>query len=353
MWKYRPGLLALPTYSVDEMEYDIKLDANESPMNLPPLVQEKVINRLTFLPFNRYPEMGMTGLREQIAQSFNLSVSNVLIGSGSSEILLALCHALGGDGNSIVYPVPSFSMYGIYIKMADSTPIPVALNTADFSVDRDKMVKAAKASGASLVMLCNPNNPTGTAMPLEDIEYILGEVDCPVAVDEAYYEFYGKSAIGLLDKYKNLIVTRTFSKAYGLAAARVGYMLASADLIEAVGKVMMPYHVNALSLAAAEVVYQMRDEFTPGIRQSITERTRMAEAFKELSGITVYPSQANFLLIKTVKAKKLSAFFSERGIGIRDFSSSAELTNCLRISIGTPVENDVLLKTVKDFLERG
>lgn len=351
MWKYRAGLKTLPTYTVEEKEWAVKLDANESPVNLPPLVQEKLISKLSFLAFNRYPEMGMIGLREQIARSFNLTIDKVLIGSGSSDILLALCQALGGAANSIVYPTPSFSMYGIYVKMADSKAVPVPLND-DFSVDRDKIIEAAQNSKASLVMLCNPNNPTGNVMPLNDIEYILEQADCPVAVDEAYYEFYGQSAVGLLAKYKNLIVTRTFSKAYGLASARVGYMLASAELIAAVGKVMMPYHVNALSLAAAEVVYQMRDEFSAGIMQAIAERNRMTAAMQAVPGITVYPSEANFLLIKTSCAKALNAYLAGKGIGIRDFSSSSELADCLRISIGTPVENDILIKAVKDYLER-
>lgn len=352
MWNYRKDLDTLPTYTVEEKDWAVKLDANESPVNLPPLVQEKVINKLSFLPFNRYPEMGMMGLKEQIARSFNLSIDNVTIGSGSSEILLALCHALGGKSNSIVYPSPSFSMYSIYIKMADSKPIPVPLNN-DYSVDRDKIIEAAKSSNASLVMLCNPNNPTGTVMPLTDIEYILKQLNCLVAVDEAYYEFYGQSAVGLLASYKNLIVTRTFSKAYGLASARVGYMLASADITAAISKVLMPYHVNALSLAAAEVVYQLRDEFSAGIQQTIAERNRLADALQKIDGITVYPSEANFLLIQTEAAAKLSTFLAENGIGIRDFSKSAELANCLRISIGTPVENDKLLKAVTDCLKRG
>ncbi|MPL65647.1 Histidinol-phosphate aminotransferase [bioreactor metagenome] len=351
MWKYRTGLESLPTYSVEEKEWDVKLDANESPVNLPPLVQERVINRLSFLPFNRYPEMGMLGLREQIAQSFNIAIDCVTIGSGSSEILLALCHAFGGKDNCIVYPTPSFSMYGIYIKMADSTPIPVPLN-ADYSVDRDKIVKAAQEFKASIVMLCNPNNPTGNVMSLVDVEYILSQVECLVAVDEAYYEFYGESAVGLLPKYKNLIVTRTFSKAYGLASARVGYMLAGADITTAIGKVLMPYHVNALSLAAAEVVYQMRDEFAASIQQSIDERNRLADALKLLPGLIVYPSEANFLLIKTALASTLGAYLVENNIGIREFTSP-DLANCLRISIGSPVENDKLLKAVKDCLAKG
>ena len=352
MWNYRQGLDQLPTYSVEDKDWDIKLDANENPINLPPLVHERVINRLSFLPFNRYPEMSMLSLREQIASDYNLSVDNILIGSGSSEILLALCHALGGAGHSIVYPTPSFSMYGIYVKMADGLPIPVELEQ-DYTVNRDKVLQAAEEANTSLIMLCNPNNPTGTIMPAEDIEYIVSRATCPVAVDEAYYEFYGQSAVNLLNKYPNLIVTRTFSKAYGLASARVGYMLASAELTAAVGKVMMPYHVNALSLATAEVVYQMRDEFQGVISQTVAERSRMATALKNLTDVYVYPSEANFLLIKVDKAKEVAAHLAEKQISIRDFSSTPGLTDCLRVTIGTPIENDAFIKAVKQFLERG
>lgn len=352
--KYRPGLDALPIYTIDEREWDIKLDANESPTNLPPLVRERVINRLSYLAFNRYPEMGMLGLREQIAAEFQVKADRVLIGNGSSEILIALCHALGGEGRSIVFPTPSFSMYGIYAALADSDPVPVNLASADFSLPPDKILQAAKASKANLIILCNPNNPTGTVMPLEDIEDIVSQADCLVVVDEAYHEFYGgQSAAGLIGQYDNLVVTRTFSKAYGLASARVGYMLADPHVAQMVNKAMLPYHVNALSLAAAEVVYQMRDEFKAGISQTVMERKRMSESLHKITGITVYPSATNFILIKLEQAQDLNNYLAERSISIRDFGTAPELTNCLRISVGTPVENDTLLQAVSKFLKRG
>jgi len=352
MWSYRPDLEKLPTYSVDEQEWNIKLDANESNVNLPPLVQERINNRLSFLAFNRYPDIGMKNLKEQIAQNFNLTIDNILIGNGSSEILEKLFHAFGGSGRSIVFPTPSFSMYHIYAKLTESTAVPVDLE-ADFSLSCDKMLDAAKTADAKLVILCTPNNPTGTVMPQRDIEYIVANAGCPVVVDEAYFEFYGESAVALLQKYPNVIIARTFSKAYGLAAARVGYMVADADIVKMVSKVCMPYHVNALSLAAAEIVYQMRDEFVPVIRQTIAERKRLAAALAKLPGITVYPSETNFLLIKLENARALSIHLAEQGIGIRDFSSAPGLGDCLRISVGTPAENDMVLKTITDYLERG
>lgn len=351
-YDYRPGLETLKPYSVEEKDWDIKLDANENPNNLPPLVRERVMNQLEYLAFNRYPDMGMKELRAQIAENFNTNVQNVQIGNGSSEIIMALCHIFGGPGRSIVFPVPSFSMYAVYAQLSDSQPVPVSLNE-DFTVPVEKVLQAAEDSNAKLIILCNPNNPTGTVMPYEDIETIVSKAKCPVLVDEAYFEFYGESAIGLMAKYDNIIIARTFSKAYGLAAARVGYVLATASIISMLERALMPYHINALSLATAEILYQMRDEFMPGLEQMITERTRLANSLETIAGIKVYPSETNFILIKTEKGKELGAYLSEKNIGVRDFSSAPGLTNCIRLTIGTPLENDKLLQAITTFMREG
>lgn len=349
---YRPGLETIKPYSVEEKEWDIKLDANESPHNLPPLVRERVMNQLEYLAFNRYPDMGMRELRAQIAENFNTNVQNVQIGNGSSEIIMALCHIFGGPGRSIVFPVPSFSMYAVYAQLSDSQPVPVQLNE-DFSVPRDKVLTAAAESDGKLIILCNPNNPTGTVMPYEDIEYIVSNAQCPVLVDEAYFEFYGESAVDLMAQYDNLIIARTFSKAYGLAAARIGYVLASATIIAMLERALMPYHINALSLATAEVLYQMRDEFMPNLEQMITERIRLAAALEGIAGIKVYPSETNFILIKSEKGVELGSYLSKKNIGVRDFSKAPGLTNCIRLTVGTPLENDELLKTITVFMREG
>ena len=349
MFDYRPGLENIKSYSVEEKEWDSKLDANESPNNLPPLVHERVMNQIEYMAFNRYPDIGMLDLRALIAEAFATTIQNIVIGNGSSEILLALCQTFGGPGRSIIFPTPSFSMYGIYAQLTDSQAVPVKLNE-DFSLSPGKVVEAAEQSKAKLIILCNPNNPTGTIIPQEDIEYILSKVQCPVVVDEAYYEFYGQSAVSLMKKYDHLIVARTLSKAYGLAAIRVGYMLSNTEIVSMVNKVMMPYHINTLSLITAQVVYQMRDEFMPIIGQIIGERKRLADSLSAIAGITVYPSETNFILIKTEKAQKLSAYLSEKNIGIRDFSTAPLLTNCIRITVGTPLENDNVYKAIKTFM---
>ncbi|WP_425058074.1 Histidinol-phosphate aminotransferase [Sporomusa carbonis] len=345
MFVPRAGLETLKPYSIEEINWSVRLDANERPTDLPPAVKARVIEKLSALPFNRYPEISAQSLKETIAAGFNVTAANVIIGSGSSEGLFALCYAYGGAGRSIVYPTPSFSMYGIYAKLADSRPVPVELNS-DYTLDADKLLAAAKQAEANVILLCNPNNPTGTVIPSEQIEYIAANARCLVVVDEAYHEFYGQSSVNLLNKYPHVVIARTFSKAYGLAAARVGYLLAHEDIIKTIGKVLLPYNVNALTLVTAETVYQLRREFAAGIAEIVREREKLAAALNAVPGMEVFPSQSNFLLVRTSSAAALVARLRARGVGVRDFSAAPGLTNCIRITVGTPEENALVMEVV-------
>lgn len=350
MLNYRNGLDAMPSYDGVERDYRIKVNANECTMNLPPLVEERVINRLYFVGLNRYPNEEYYSLVEQIARNFSVKPEQVLIGGGSSEIIEKVFHTFGGDGNKVVYPVPSFSMYKIYAKAADSQAVPFALDK-NFDLDVDKFIATVKSANANLAVICNPNNPTGNALTVDDVEKIAKSIDCAFLLDEAYIEFYGHSAFKLVEKYPNLIVARTFSKAYGLAGARVGYSIANAEVTKMIGKTFMPYHMNKLSLVTADIVYQMRDEFLPRIQMTIAERKRMTEQLKKIPALEVFPSHTNFILIRHEKAESLKNYLESIDIGIRYFSPSAqELKNCLRISIGTREENDEVFKAVSDWL---
>ena len=350
MLTYRKGLEDLPSYDGVEKNYRIKVNANESTMNLPPLVEERVINRLSYVAFNRYPNEEYYSLVEQIARNFSVRDEQILLGNGSSEIIEKVFHTFGGDGKKVVYPVPSFSMYKIYAKAADSQAVPFELDK-NFDIDVDEFIKTVKNSGANLAVICNPNNPTGNALTVDDVEKIAASIDCAFLLDEAYVEFYGKSAFKLVAKYPNLIVARTFSKAYGLAGARVGYMIANAEVTRMVGKSFMPYHMNTLSLATADIVYQMRDEFTPRIQMTIAERKRISQLLKMMPALEVFPSQTNFILIRHEKAEQLKNYLESVDIGIRYFSPTAQgLKNCLRISMGTREENDEVFKIISDWL---
>ena len=351
MLNYRDKLDKMPSYDGVEKNYRIKVNANESTLSLPPLVEERVVNRLALAAFNRYPNEQYYSLVEQIAKNFSVDMSQVLLGGGSSEIIEKVFHAFGGAGHKIVYPQPSFSMYKIYAKAAEAVGVPFDLDER-FDLNVDEFIKKIREVGASLAVVCNPNNPTGNALTPAQVEKIAASIDCAFLLDEAYVEFYGLSAVDLVEKYPNLIVARTFSKAYGMAGARVGYMIAQSEVTRMINKCFMPYHMNVLTLAAADIVYQMRDEFVPRLQMIIAERERMSEELKKIRGVEVFPSEANFILIRLDKAEELKDYLESSDIGVRYFSPDAfGLKNCLRISIGTLFENDEVLSAIKTFLE--
>lgn len=350
MMNYRAGLEEMPAYDGVEKNYRVKVNANECTMNLPPLVAERVFSRLSYVAFNRYPNEEYYDLVEQIAKNFSVDKAQILLGNGSSEIIEKVFHAFGGDGRKIIFPQPSFSMYKIYAKAADAEGISFGLEK-NFDLNVDEFIKKIRSVRADLAVVCNPNNPTGNALTLGQTEKILQSIDCAFLLDEAYVEFYGKSAVNLVKKYPNLIVARTFSKAYGLAAARVGYMIAREEVTRMIRKTFMPYHMNTLSLATADIVYQMRDEFIPRIQMILAERKRLFEQLKKFPELEVFPSNTNFLLIRLERAARLADYLESLDIGIRYFSpDSVELKNCLRISIGTRPENDEILGAIKNFL---
>ena len=350
--RYRSKLGEMPSYDVVEREWKIKVNANECGLNLPPMVEDRVMGRLSRVAFNRYPNEEMEQLMEAIAANYGLQKENVLLGNGSSEIIEKLFFAFGGRNLTIAYPQPSFSMYRIYAKAAEARTVVIELDQEDFSLNVRQFIQKVNDSKASLAVVCNPNNPTGNALTLEQIEDIAQHTSCALLIDEAYVEFYGQSAACLLKKYPKLLVARTFSKAYGLASIRCGYLLGDASVISMVSKTYMPYHMNVLTLVTADTVFQMRDEYVPRIQQMIAERNRMSEQYASLPGFQVYPSQTNFILVRYSLAEELNEALAAQGIGLRCFGSAVGLENCLRISMGTREENDAVFAAVKAFAER-
>ncbi len=354
MLKYRKGLNDMPPYDGTDKFYNIKVNANECNMAMPPIVAERLMARLQSVPINRYPGEEYDNLVDQIARNFKLQPENVFLGNGSSELIEKIFYCFGGSkAKKIVFPDPSFSMYHIYAQAAQADAVTVPLET-DFTLDIDKFVTAINDNNAALAVLCNPNNPTGGALPVSDIQYILDNIKTTTAflLDEAYVEFYGRSAVSLLKDYPNLIICRTFSKAYGLAGARVGYMLAARPVVAMIGKSFMPYHMNSLSLATADICYQMRQEFVPHIQIMISERKRMAEQIKQLPGFAVFPSETNFLLVHVNDQPELVELFEKNDVGVRFFSpDNKRLKDYIRISMGTREENDTWFGLMKAFSE--
>lgn len=350
MLNYRDGLADMPLYDTREQNWHIKVNANESNVGLPPLVEDRVMTRLSCISFSRYPNEEYDLLCEQLGKAYGYRQGNVIIGNGSSEIIEKVFYAFGGSGHTIVYPSPSFSMYSIYAAAANATGVPVPLQD-DYRLDVEAFVQTVNQHNASLAVICNPNNPTGQVLTTEDVDYIAEHITCAFLVDEAYAEFCSYTAIPLLEKYQNMMIARTFSKAYALASCRVGYMLAHGNVIDMLAKTYMPYHMNVPSLIIADTVFQMRSEFEPQIHAICAERERMQEKYRLLAGVTVYPSNANFILIHYVQAEELNEDLIKNGIGVRSFGKAERLENMLRISIGRTDENDEVYRVIKDFVE--
>ena len=383
VYQARNGLEALEEYEVEHVPGDIIVNANESNWGLPAEVQSKLAEAVREFAFNRYPPIKAETLCGLIASDLGVAAGNVQIGNGSSELLQMACYAFGGSGRKIAFPYPSFSMYGVYAQLADSSAAPYNL-TEDSYIDPEQVIAFCKREQPALLIVCNPNNPTGNYNSLAQMEKILANVDCPVIMDEAYMEFaegeeavFKGSTLSLLNKYQNFLCMRTFSKAYGLAAMRVGYVVGDRGLMSILGKVLLPYHVNAFSLVAAQIVYEQKALYNARTALVISEREKMRAGLTEL-GFKIWDSATNFLLFRAEGelAEKLSAYaesdasqakkLSKEGLAgatvyryllankilARDFTRHPVLTGCIRLTIGTAKENAIILRTIKELCEK-
>lgn len=349
--KIKQGINELPTYTANDFPANIVLDANESAYNIPAEIRQEIISQLSSFTFNRYPQIDARDLRTAIGKLYNLTCDNVQISNGSSELIGCLCQVFGGSENTIMYPVPSFSMYEIYVKLAQAKLQPYKLQ-ADFSIDVEQLIADAKKSDPSLLIICNPNNPTGNLTGFSDIKKLLDNITCPILLDEAYIEFADYSATELLSSYPHLIVLRTFSKAYAMAGVRLGYMLSSQEIISIVSRVILPYQVNAISLSIGLAAVGKLDLYTPYIQKTVKAREAISAELTAY-GFTVVPSATNFVFFYHSAGREymqqLAAYIKGNMIAVRDFSKSDILYNGIRLTVGNTAENQRVLSCIRAF----
>lgn len=326
----------------------IRLDANENPHDFPAEVREYIFSRVGPQFFGRYPDHMARELVSGLAAHYGLGTENVIVGNGSDEIILNIMLAFG-VGNKAIIAAPTFSMYGIHARVAGAVPVEVPRGP-HFEVDVKAMIDAG-GDDPGVMVICNPNNPTGNATDPADIEAVARSTSSLVVVDEAYIEFGGESCIPLLDKYSNLAVMRTFSKAFGLAGLRVGYLLAGAGVTRELLRIKQPFNVNSFSQLAARSVIRFRDLFEARIREIVTERERLARMLKALPGVTLYPSSANFIFLQTSRpGDEVYRALLECGVMVRYIEAPGR-GKFLRVSVGTQKENDVFVQRLGDILE--
>ncbi len=331
----KPNVLRLKAYKAEEIPCKVKLDANESPYGF------RVLGNIMT---NRYPDPEAKELRGLVAKNLKVRTENVLHGNGSDELIYNLIATFGGP---VLYPIPTFSMYGIISQALNEKYIALSLDE-NFDIDMDEMNKQIKRSKPKLIFLSSPNNPTGNSYSADRILKIIKKLKGIVVVDEAYQQFSSrKSFIPLLKKHKNIIVLRTLSKV-GLAGLRTGFMIAHRDIVNEVNKVRLPFNVNSLSQKVAIDALKKSKELKSRISKIMSERKRLFSEMMKMDGIKPFPSDANFILFRVNNPDKLYRDLLKRGVLIRNMKDIAG--GCLRVTVGRPAENNIFLKNLKQLL---
>ena len=344
----RPEILKIHGYSLKKQNDRIKLNQNESPYDLSSLIKDKVLEKMRESAWNRYPIPYATVLSEKIAVREGLKVENVLVSGGSNVLIQALVAATAVKGR-VMTIAPSFSLYELQGKLLGNKVTEIILNE-DFSLPTEKFLKTLKKEKPQIVFLPNPNAPTGNLFPEKDLLEIVKAAKLSqtlVVIDEAYYPFSGVTLAPQIKKYKNLVILRTFSKAFSLGGVRLGYMIADKSVTQEVQKIVLPFSVGILSQVLGEVVLDESQYVDRVVAEAISEREKIYQELSKRKDLKVYPSKTNFILFQpktTALFKDIQNKLSQKGIVIRDVSSKY-LPRALRISVGTPEENQEFLAT--------
>ena len=336
----RPNIWALKPYSSARDEYNgaaasVFLDANENPYNL---------------PHNRYPDPLQRDLKAELTRIKQVKAENIFLGNGSDEAIDLVFRAFCEPGvDNVVAIDPTYGMYKVCADVNNVEYRKVLLDEA-FQFTADALL-AATDEHTKLIFLCSPNNPTGNDLLRTEIEKILAAFSGLVIIDEAYNDFSSApSFLQQLDKYPNLVVFQTFSKAWGCAAIRLGMAFASAEIISIFNKIKYPYNVNQLTQQQALSMLQRYDEIEGWVKELIAERGRLMDAFSSLTCVKeIFPSDANFFLARVTDAGAIYNYLVAKGIIVRNRSSISLCGNCLRVTVGTPAENKTLLEALQAY----
>lgn len=345
---FRPEIEAATAYWLPRPPAAIRMNLNEAPWDWPPELKDEAARALREVEFHRYPGNEEELVRE-IASRWGLKPDRVLAGNGSNELLQAVFLAALGPGRTLLLPAPTFSVYRQMALVAGARIVEVALDQG-ITYRADDWVRRVREERPAVTLICTPNNPTGDCFPVEALPELVDAAPGLVVLDEAYAEFGGESARPLLATRENVVILRTFSKAWGAAGLRLGYLMAPPSITAHVRKVLLPFHLSAVTARLGRLALSHAAAFEDRIKKIIYERERLQNALRPLPGLTVYPSRANFFLVRVARrpAADLARALLGRGILLRDFSSTPGLEGCLRISVGTPAENDALIRALSE-----
>jgi histidinol-phosphate aminotransferase len=343
----RSDLVAMKGYHSPQVEVSVRLNTNESPYAPPAALLSELTEQLGVIDFNRYPDRSSIRLREAIASLEKVSSEQVFCANGSNEVLQSLLLAYGGPGRRVAVFEPTYALHR-HIAMLSATEVCTGWREADHSISYVVADRLLGDASPVVTFLCSPNNPTGRSEPEEMITHVLEIAPGLVVVDEAYGQFAERSALDLLREevpgYERLVVARTFSKTWSMAACRLGYMVAHPEVVSACEAVALPYHLDAITQAAGVLALRHEPEMRERIASIVSERKRLESAMVPLD-VLCWPSDANFILFRPLykDARQVWSDLLGEQVLIRDCSGWPGLTGCLRVTVGTPEENDIFV----------
>ncbi|MEM2875464.1 MAG: histidinol-phosphate transaminase [Candidatus Bathyarchaeia archaeon] len=344
-------LQAVKVESVFPEDY-VRLNMNEN-FFVEPDVMEKIISEACReFDCRKYPENLAGEAVRAISHFLKVDESRVFVGNGLDQVMDILFRTYVGNGDKVIVVEPTFGLYSYFTKICGGNVETVLLNP-DFSLNVKKIIETAK-DGVSLVIFCSPNNPTGNQFPKEDLEKVL-EVEALVVLDEAYVHFADYSLVDEVENYDNLIVMRTFSKSFGLAGIRCGYLVSTSEVVDYMKRITHPFHMSQLTQIIVSKALRASSYFEERARMVIEERERLQRVLGGIGGIKVYPSKANFILLKIVKEGLTSRIvgerLKERKVLVRDVSDKPLLSNCIRVTVGVPEQNKYFVSALIESLE--
>lgn len=348
----RDDLAMMAGYHSPQVEVAVRLNTNESPVPPPPAWRDALAAELSRVEWNRYPDRAATALRRGLAQQYRVDPAMVFAANGSNEVLQTLLLAYGGAGRAAAVFEPTYALHS-HIARITGTEVVEGDRNASFELEMAELDRVLDLE-PDVVFLCSPNNPTGVIEPAELVAHAVaraGEQGALVIVDEAYGQFTNWSALELVDDERSVVVSRTFSKTWSMAAARLGYMIGPRWVVEALEGVVLPYHLDAAKQIAGTLALQYEDAMRERVDQLIRERQRVSDALAELP-VDRWESGANFVLFRPrhVAGGDLWQGLLDRDVLVRNCASWPRLTDCLRVTIGTPEENDAFLTALTEIL---
>ncbi|HEX7152382.1 MAG TPA: histidinol-phosphate transaminase [Thermoanaerobaculia bacterium] len=340
----RNAIAAMAAYTLELRAADIKLNQNESPFDFPQELKAEVFRRIEARGWNLYPDFETQALREALAKAYGLAAENILTGNGSNELLAAAIGAFVAPGTPVIFPRPTFSLYEKLVTIAGGLAVPVDFEPDSGALPLARMLEAA--TPGSVVIVCSPNNPTGGVLAEGGLDALLA-TGATIFFDRAYGDFADDALPPLHDR---LVTFSTFSKSYSLAGLRLGWIASTAKTCTEIRKVKLPYSLNIFSEAAAIVALENPWIRERNVAQLVTERERVLRAMAELPRLTLFPTRANFIAFRPQRnCLELFEELIARGILIRNVSAYPQMQNCLRVSIGTPEQNDRFLAALKEL----